>query len=146
MFTSVSTLYGIGNEGKCANAWFKTLVSCAQPGQPATTKVNLMSKSHTTRTFWDVKPCRHLWLTASSAGTETGTCDPSMAPIAPLKWGQKRSSLILSCSLLKVGSVGFMISFANFRKHNRTSLNFVWTVQSDRTKWLHFFFVLSWHL
>jgi hypothetical protein len=33
------------------NASLKTLVSCTEPGHPATTKVNLISKSHISITF-----------------------------------------------------------------------------------------------
>jgi len=78
-------LGGTGNEGKFANAWLRIRVSCVEPGQPTTAKINLISKSQTASTFWDVYPCRHVWLTTSSAGTATLTCEPSIAPIAPLK-------------------------------------------------------------
>ena len=45
---------------------------------------------------------------------------------------QKRSSLILSCSVLKVGSLTLMLFFANLCKQFNTSWNLVWTVQRDR--------------
>jgi hypothetical protein len=36
------------------SASLKTLVSCTEPDHPATTKLNLISKSHTTIIFWVV--------------------------------------------------------------------------------------------
>ena len=44
-------LGGTGNERKFANAWLRICVSCAEPGQPATAKINLISKSQTASTF-----------------------------------------------------------------------------------------------
>ena len=42
---------GTGNEEKFANAWLRIRESCAEPGQPATAKVNLMSKSQIASRF-----------------------------------------------------------------------------------------------
>jgi hypothetical protein len=65
--------------GGCGNlaAYFtkvflNILVSCADPGHPATTEVNLISKSHTAMIFYVGYPCRPTWFTISSAGTTTG--------------------------------------------------------------------------
>jgi hypothetical protein len=44
-------LGGTGNEGKFANAGVRIRESCAEPGQPATAKVNLISKSQIANTF-----------------------------------------------------------------------------------------------
>ena len=91
--------------------------TCGEPGQPATAKVNLMSKSQIASIFWDGYPWRHVWLIVSSTGTTTAICEPSFAPIASSKYGQNRSSLNLSCSIEKVGSLGVILCFPKLHKY-----------------------------
>ena len=67
-------------DGGCENLWLhlsialqNTLISCTDPGHPASTNVNLMSKSQQAMTFCVVMFLRHMCWTVKSLSTMTGT-------------------------------------------------------------------------
>jgi len=108
-----------------------TLMSCAEPGHPATIKVNLMSKSHMASTFWVGYPCRPICWTNLEDGTTTLIWVPSIAPIQSLKWGWNRSPSNLSWTVVNWGSLGFTISFDRRNMQFNTSENFLLIVYFD---------------
>jgi len=115
-------------------ASLKTLMSCAEPGHPDKTKVNLMSKSQTASTFRLVSLCLFKYGTLLLLSTTTFTCVPSIAPMHSLKCGQNAGFSKFGCTSGNVGSLGLMLLCANLRRHLKTMLNVLLTVSRDLLK------------
>jgi hypothetical protein len=113
------------------NALLKTLVSCTEPGHPATTKVNLISKSQTANTFWVVSRYRPKCAIITEKGTTTWIWVPSIAPLTLGKWGEKHASYSLECTIENCGSFGSILSTVNLFKQFNIWLNFLFMVYVD---------------
>jgi hypothetical protein len=50
---------------------------------------------------------------------------------------QDRSSCILSCWMVNIGFLSFMLSFSNLNKHFNTLLSFMWIVHVELTNWFY---------
>ena len=109
-------------------------MSCAEPGHPDSTKVNLMSKSQIASTL--VSLCLFKYGTLLLIGTISFTCVPSIAPTQSLKCSHNAGFSKLGYTFENVGSLGTIMSCANLRRHVKTLLNVWLTVSVDLRKWL----------
>jgi len=126
---------GCGN--LCPYLWVASLntpISWTDPGYPARTKVNLMSKSQMANTFWVVYPCWPVCWTTLDTGTTIGTYVPSIAPIQLSKKGWNRAPCNLGWTVLNFGSLGLITSAKSLYTLYNTSSNFLLTVSSDLSK------------